>query len=137
MTDKSVALINNIVELISDDIDYPLDNTLLLAEVDEGMIAPSIFKDMGECILYRRPDLDSLSDALLELWRCEEFERKRWAKIELLIKDGKFETNFIYPEEFDLEESMIELRTQAVHRYFGRKPVYYPQDNGELLRTFD
>jgi hypothetical protein len=66
--DRTTSLLNRIGQLLAEDTDYPLEGTLLYAKVDQAFVAPSIFKDIGDRILYRDPDLDRLGDALLDLW---------------------------------------------------------------------
>ena len=123
-------LLNEIGQLLARDIEYPLDETLLYAELDYGMVSPSIFKDLGNQILYRSPDLGALGDALLDLWE-EQPEGRRWAEMEYLIKDGKFDAVFVYPDEIDPDDDPMDRRTRIVRRYFGDKPIIYPQPGEE------
>lgn len=124
-SDETERLLNEIGQLLAEDTEYPLDGTLLYAELDTNMVAPSIFKSRGNHVLYRWPDLDRLAYALLDLW--EEWEPgKRWAEIEYVIRGGKFEASFTYPEEIDPEEDRFERRDRIVKRHFGDKPIVYP-----------
>lgn len=91
------------------------------------MVGPSIFKDLGDRILYREPDLNRLGDALLDLWHAEEAD-KRWAEIEYLVRDGRFLTKFVYADEIaptDIEDE-LDRRDRIVREYFGEKPIIYP-----------
>jgi hypothetical protein len=123
--DETERLLNEIGQLLAEDTKYPLDGTLLHAEVSSGMVGPSIFKNRGNHILYRRPDLDRLGDALLDLWHAQAPGR-RWAEMEYLVRDGRFETSFIYPDEIDYEVEPMDRRKLIVSRYFGEKPIIYP-----------
>lgn len=123
--DRTERLLNEICQLLAEDMEYPLDNTLLHAEVGRAYVSPSIFKDRGNHILYRDPDLDRLGDALLDLWEAQQGE-KRWAELEYLVRNGRFEATFIYPEEIDPEEESLDRRTRIVSQYFGDKPIVYP-----------
>jgi len=123
--DKTARLLNEIGQLLAEDADYPLEGTLLYAEVDWGYVAPSIFKDVGDRIVYRDPDLDRLGDALLDLWKAQESE-KRWTEIEYVIRDGKFHASFTYPDEIDPDEGMLDRRRRIVAKHFGDKPTVYP-----------
>ena len=125
MSNESVPLINGIGDLLAEDGDYPLDSTLLYAEVDEGYVAPSIYKDLGNHILYREPDLDRLGDALLDLWEAQSFD-DRWAAIEYVVREGRFEATYIYPDAIDPEELLHDRVQRVVRRYFGEKPIIYP-----------
>ena len=123
--DKTARLLNEIGQLLAEDADYPLEGTLLYAEVDWGYVAPSIFKDVGDHILYRDPDLDRLGNALLDLWKAQESD-KRWTEIEYVIRDGKFHASFTYPDEIDPDEGMLERRRRIVAKHFAGKPIVYP-----------
>jgi len=122
---ETERLLNEIGQLLAEDTDFPLDGTLLHAELDKNYVAPSIFKDRGDHVLYRDPDLDRLGDALLDLWEAQESE-KRWAEIEYLISEGAFRASFTYPEDVDHEEGSIDRRDRIVAKYFGDKPIVYP-----------
>lgn len=128
--DDTEKLLNEIGQLLAEDIEFPIDNTLLYAELDYGMVSPSIFKDIGNQILYRIPDLDAFSEVLLDLWD-EQPEGRRWAEMEYLVRDGKFDAVFVYPDEIDPDEDPMDRRTRIVRRYFGDKPIVYPQPGEE------
>lgn len=124
---KFENILQDIGHILSNDIEYPLSNTLLHAEVTANMVGPSIFKDLGDHILYRETELDPLSDALLELWFAAP-PKKRWAEIEYVIRNDKFEVKFIYPDEIaprDIEDP-LDRRDRIVREYFGNKPIVYP-----------
>ncbi len=123
--DETDRLLNEIGQMLAQDREYPLDGTLLYAELDRNMIGPSIFKELGNQILYRRPDLDRLGDALLDLWEAQDTD-DRWAEIEYLVRDGKFDVTYTYPDEIDPEEDSMERRDRVVRRHFGNKPIVYP-----------
>lgn len=123
--DETDRLLNEIGQMLAQDREYPLDGTLLYAELDRNMVGPSIFKELGNQILYRRPDLDHLGDALLDLWEAQDTD-DRWAEIEYLVRDGKFDVTYTYPDEIDPEEDSMERRDRVVRRHFGNKPIVYP-----------
>ena len=124
-SDETERLLNEIGQLLAEDTEYPLDGTLLYAQLASNMVAPAIFKNRGNHVLYRWPDLNRLGGALLDLWEARE-PGKRWAEIEYLIRGGKFEASFTYPEEIDPEEDHFERRKRIVKRHFGDKPIVYP-----------
>lgn len=123
--DETDRLLGEIGQLLAEDTVYPLDGTLLYARVDSNFVAPSIFKNRGNNIVYRRPDLDRLGGALLELWEAEE-PKNRWEEIEYLVQDDKFEVTYTYADEIDPEEDTFERRDRVVKRHFGDKPIVYP-----------
>ena len=118
-------LLNEIGGLLAEDTAYPLDGTLLYAEVDRAMVGPSIFKNLGNQILYRRPDLDRLGGALLDLWEAQDGD-DRWAEMEYLVRDGRFHVTYTYPDQINPEEEPLDRRTRIVRAHFGDKPIVYP-----------
>jgi hypothetical protein len=126
---QTERLLNEIGQLLAEDTDYPLDGTLLHAEVGRMFVAPSIFKDLGDHILYRSPDLDRLGDTLLDLWQAQG-SGKRWVEIEYVIRGDEFAAVFVYPDEIDPDEEPLSRRRRIVSRHFGNKPIKYPQPDG-------
>lgn len=122
---KAEALLNRLGSLLAEDRDYPIDETLLYAEVDGGYVRPSIFKGRGNHVIYRRPDLDTICDPLTALWETADPD-KRWAEIEYLIRDGRFTATYTYPDEIDHDEEPLDRRRRIVARHFGNKPIIYP-----------
>lgn len=130
--EKTDRILRDIGRLLAEDLAYPIDGTLLYAEVGWNMVAPAIFKDRGNSIVFRWADLDRLGDALLDLWDAQEPE-KRWAEIEYLIRDGRFEATYNYQDDIDPDENGFARRDRIVKRYFGDKPIVYPpfpEDDG-------
>lgn len=123
--DVTDRLFGEIGQLLAEDTAYPLDDTLLYARLDTNYVAPSIFKNRGGTIVYRRPDLDRLGDALLDLWDAETPEN-RWAEIEYLIRGDTFQVTYTYADDIDPNEDTFERRDRIVKRHFGDNPVVYP-----------
>lgn len=123
--DETDRLLGEIGQLLAEDTAYPLDGTLLYAQVDSNFVAPSIFKNSGNSVIYRYPDLDRLGGALLELWEAEE-PKNRWEEIEYRVQDDKFEVAYTYADEIDPDEDTFERRDRVVKRHFGDKPIVYP-----------
>lgn len=123
--DDTERLLIEIGQLLAEDSEYPLEGTLLYAKLDRNMVGPSIFKDRGNHVLYRRPDLRDLGDALLDLWEAQETD-DRWAEMEYVIRDGKFEVTYTYPDEIDQDEMWSDRTIRVVRRHFGDKPIKYP-----------
>lgn len=123
--DKVDQALDQVANLLAEDTSYPLDGTLLYAEVGEGFVSPSIFKDLGDHIVYRTPDLDRLGDALLDLWEAQDSNR-RWVEIEYVIRDNKFRASFTYPDEIGPNEEPRDRRRRIVEKHFGTKRILYP-----------
>ncbi|UZK65351.1 immunity protein YezG family protein [Sphingomonas sp. M1-B02] len=133
--DETEQLLAKISHLLARDSEYPLDGTLLYAEIDQNFVAPAIFKNLADQILYRDPDLRELGDTLLDLWEAQDTD-DRWEEIEYVVRDGKFDVAFTYPDEIDREEDRFERRDRVVQRHFGIKPIVYPSlsDESEVPR---
>lgn len=124
-SDEAAALLAFIGEILSADTKYPLENTLLYAEVEPGMVSADVFKDDGAHAVYRWVSSPRLTEALLDLWEVEPPEM-RWAEMEYVIRNGQFHAHFTYREEIDKEEDEFDRRKRIVKRYFGDKPILYP-----------
>ena len=122
---EAEKLLNEIGQLLMEDREYPVEPTLLYAQLDRNMVSESIFKELGNQILYRRPVIEGLPYALLDLWEAQG-GGDRWSEMEYVLRDGKFEVAYIYPDEIDAEEDVVERRARAVRRHFGEKPIVYP-----------
>lgn len=136
--DRKASLLNEVGRLLAEDPDYPVDDTLLYAKLDTNYVAPSIFKDRGDHVLYRLPDLSSLGDVLLDLWYAEEPDL-RWAELEYIVRGGKFDATFTFADEIDPAEEPFDRRDRIVAGYFGDKPIVYPpppDDDDDDLETF-
>ena len=129
---ETERLLNEIGQLLAEDTDYPLDGTLLHAELDKNYVATSIFKDLGDHVLYREPDLDRLDDVLLDLWEAQVAD-KRWAEIEYVVRGDKFHASFTYPEEIDPEEEPLDRRDRIVAHHFGKKRIVYPPPPSDTM----
>ena len=135
--DEAESLLNEIGRLLAEDREYPFEPTLLYAQLDRDMVGESIFKELGNQILYRRPVIKDLPYALLDLWEAQEGD-DRWMEMEYLVRDGRFEVAYIYRDAIDPEEDVVERRARSVERHFGTKPIIYPpwpSDDDELDYT--
>ncbi len=123
--DESERLLNEIGRLLGEDIDYPSEPTFLYAQLDHNMIGESIFKNLGNQILFRWPVIKDLPYALLDLWELQKRE-VRWMELGYLLEAGRFEVTYVYRDEIDPEEDIVVRRARAARRYFGDKPITYP-----------
>lgn len=110
-------------QLLAADLRTDPDGGFMYAEAGEGWIEPSLFKDVGNRIIYREPS-NALSDKLLQAWEAEEPD-KRWAALRYEIASGRFTVSFIYPDELNAEESSFERSERVLKEKFGDKPVDY------------
>ncbi|WP_294292502.1 hypothetical protein [uncultured Sphingomonas sp.] len=122
---ESQRLLGEIGRLLMEDGGYPSEPTLLYAQLNYNMIGESIFKELGNQLLFRWPVNERLAYALLELWEAQDGQ-DRWSELEYVLRDGQFEVAYFYPDEIDPQENVIERRERALRRYFGEKPIVYP-----------
>lgn len=62
---------------------------------------------------------------MFDLWAAQQ-GKKRWAEMEYIVRNGRFDVTFVYPEEIDPEEWPLDRRRRIVAKYFGEKPIIYP-----------
>jgi hypothetical protein len=123
-------LLNEIGQLLAENAEYPLADTLLYSELDKNFVSIAIFVNRDKDVLYRDDAPDRLTYALLELWEAED-PGKRWAEIEYVVRNGEFEAEFTYADEIDPEEDSFDRRDRIVERHFGDKPIVYPPPPSE------
>ncbi len=131
---ETERLLNLIGQILSNDTEYPVGDTLLYSDVDTDMAGVAVFKNVGARIVYR-DRMDDLFDVLLELWEQAPAD-KRWAEIEYVLRDRRFETTFTYRDQIDPSENPDERRARIVARYFGDKPIVYPPWDDTVGQTF-
>lgn len=123
--DETERLLLKIGQMLAEDVDYPVENSLLHGEVDPEMIAPAVFKDGGNHVMYRDVDLDRWSEILLDLWYAQDGPA-RWSEIEYFVHGGRFEVHYFYPDDPSRAGSFVERRRDLTRRYYGDRPVLYP-----------
>ena len=123
--DRSEHLLLEIGQLLMEDEEYPSQPTLLYAQLAENMIGESIFKELADHFLYRWPVNERLPYALLELWEAQEGD-ERWTEMEYVLRDDRFEVAYIYPDEIDPDEDVVERRERSLLQHFGKKSIVYP-----------
>ena len=121
---EAAHLLNEIGAVLAEDVDYPLDGTLLYAEVWPDAVSSAVFKNGGDHVAYQDGP-GPLVSMLLDLWE-QANPAKRWAEMEYVVRGGKFEASFTYPEEIDPEEDPFDRRRRIVRSHFGDKPIVYP-----------
>lgn len=65
--DEMEQLLNEIGQLLTEDREYPFEPTLLYTQLDHNMVGESIFKELGNQVLYYWPVSRRLPYALLDL----------------------------------------------------------------------
>ncbi|MCU6455006.1 hypothetical protein LPN01_13045 [Sphingomonas sp. A2-49] len=124
-SDETERLLDEIGRLLGQDRDCPRHDTLLYAELDHDMIGESIFKDLDDRVLYRRPVIPDLPYALHDLWKAQT-GTERWMEMEYLLRDGRFEVVYFHPDAIDPDTDLVERRARSGLRHFGPMPIIYP-----------
>lgn len=122
--DEVERLLNEVGNVLAQDTAYPLDGTFLYAEAASQMVDISIFKDLGDHLLFRW-SMGGLTNVLLDLWEAEAPE-KRWAAMQYRIEGGAFQASFTYPEEIDPDEPSLDRRERILRERYGNKRIDYP-----------
>lgn len=117
-------ILEDIGRQIFEDIGEDPEGVFLYAEVGDGWVERSIFKDKNSYVQYYPSSVD-LCELIIEAWKAEPSD-KRWAVMMYEIKDGRFDATFRYPEELDPEPVGIQRREDALRARYGDKPIRYP-----------
>ena len=80
-------IFDKIGRLAAEDVQADPEGTFLYAELGDGWIEASIFKDLGDRIVYRDAS-DELTDAIMEAREAEPPET-RWSILYYTISGGK------------------------------------------------
>jgi hypothetical protein len=123
MANEMGPILNEVGNILARDTAYPLDGTFLYVEAEWQMVGMSIFKDVGDRLVYRDP-MDGLAEILLELWEAAPAD-KQWSSMQYRINDGRFEASFTY-EPLDPEVSSIDRREVILCQRYGNKRIDYP-----------
>lgn len=134
--DESVSLLNRLGQILAEQESHPSAGTLLHAALDSNWISIAIFKNRDSDVLYVEPDYDLFQNTLHDLWALEE-PGKRWEELDFLIKDGKFDAAFIYPEGIDRAELSVHRGRRIVKARFGDKPIVYPLWPPDVGQSFE
>jgi hypothetical protein len=123
--DETVEILNTIGQHIADIVGAHPNDTFLYVEADEGSRDAGIFQDVGEEVIYHDPTED-LFDDIGRLWEMAE-QGQKWAVMLYDVREGKFDTRFIYAEDINPDESIVDRRERELIARYGDKPVIYPE----------
>ncbi|MEH3106492.1 MAG: hypothetical protein PGN09_04165 [Sphingomonas fennica] len=123
--EEAEALLDEIGHRLMADPEYPTNPTLIYVQIIDYAISQSIYKDLGNQMLFRWPLSRRLPDALCDLWDLWDGDH-RWSELEYVLRDGVFEIFYFYPTDIDPDEDLHDRRERSVRRHFGDKPIIYP-----------
>jgi hypothetical protein len=121
--EQAGPLLNALGQSVAEILGEVPEAALLYAEVGDGWQEAGIFKEMAGHVLYKHPDTD-LCDDIGRIWEQDDTEQ-RWIVMLYRIQDGKFSTEFIYPDDLDPDEDTLERRQRILIELYGDKPVDY------------
>jgi hypothetical protein len=96
----------------------------LYVEVGDRWFSVNLFRDEGAAVRYYR-STPELNDLIYEFSQSEDHD-KRWSVMEFEINGTKFDAQFKFPDEVDVEDFDMDRREIALKNRFGDKPVIYP-----------
>ncbi|MEQ1549390.1 MAG: hypothetical protein ABL918_12210 [Chakrabartia sp.] len=131
MTEPTIGpILEEVGQLIADVLgDVEPEGAFMYAEAGDMWQGASIFKDLGDRVIYRDPS-EELCDAIERLWVAAEPDKK-WAVLSYTISDGTFDAQFKFPDDIDPEDNSFERRERALSERYGDKPVDYTDPWGD------
>jgi hypothetical protein len=123
--DETIEILNIIGQHVADIVGAHPNDTFLYVEADAGSRDAGIFQDIGDKVIYHDPT-DDLFDDIGRLWEMAEPDKK-WAVMLYDVKEGKFDAQFTFPEDLNLDDSIYDRREHALATRYGDKPVIYPE----------
>jgi hypothetical protein len=109
--------------VLAEDVIGDPDGAFLYAEVEPGVVTASIYKDVGDRVIYCFPSSE-LADLLSEAWEALD-PNKRWTAVSLTISGDRFSVDFDFPDELDSMEDHDDRRERLLQKKYGGKPIDY------------
>lgn len=104
-----------LAQLIADSLRQDPNGSLMYAEVEEGSVASTIFKDVGNSILYRECSFE-LIEKIYDIWD-ETDAHEKWRGIKYIIAAGKFSVEMIFDLGDDEDGYIDRSRKIAMERF--------------------
>ena len=104
---------------------------LVYAEVEDGVIASSVFVETANAQLFFRYASAELESLIYEFWEvgAERVSARSWRALEYSVIGSKLAVDFTFPDQFDEAEGQHERRPRVIDRQFpGLKPNYSNPD---------
>jgi hypothetical protein len=123
--DRLGPLLSAIGAEVAADLGGNPDGAYLYVEVGDRWISVNLFRNEAD-VVRNYDHGPELTDAIWKVWDVENPDRKmRWSVMEYEVKGTKFDAQFRYPDEVDVE-TYDDRREIALKKRFGDKPVVYP-----------
>ena len=123
---------NKICSIILDQIEEGPRDFFLYAEVDDGVIAPSMVQIYVDHIFWTLPPWE-IGKVLQRMWQGSDKSVKWWA-LTLEIHGDKFELQFNYDPAAQFDEGTDERAMAAITSKFPNLPLQVPPFDPEAQR---
>ncbi len=124
-------ILNDIAQEIAEMLGGLPDNAFLYAEVDDEGREASVFTEDDGGIFCYKPS-GEMFELVGELWEAAD-DDKKWAAVEYDVANGKFEANFIFPEQIDPDEISDDRRERALRKRYSDRTITYPPLNPDAI----
>jgi hypothetical protein len=115
--------LNEICSNISSEYPEGPRGFFVYAEVNEGVIAPSLVQVYADHVLWLVPW--DIGDALYRMWQSADSDAK-WQALTLDIHEDKFEAQFIYDPGAQFDEQTDARSMARIKKRFPALPVRHP-----------
>jgi hypothetical protein len=106
------------------------EDVYVYIEAGDQWSGGAIFENLADKVVYHDFD-EEISYLIIGLWDAAEPENK-WSVIHYDIKDGRFDAEFLYTGDMELDTFEHDYREDALIARYGDKPVIYPEpDEGD------
>jgi hypothetical protein len=121
MSEDVSPILSDIGFLVAEDVRANPDGAFMYAEVEEGCVGSSIFKDIGDRVVYRETSSE-LMDRIRDLWEAAPKDKK-WNALFYTITGKQFDARFQYDEGWDPKEHEVDRRPRVLKAKYGDKPI--------------
>lgn len=129
-TEEKGKLLNQIGQLVVKTLGKVPDDVFVFIEAADQMSGGAIFENLPDKIVYHDFGHD-VHDTILELWDAAPPDKK-WSMLLYDIKDGRFDSEFLYTDDLEDEWDSLDYRQDALRARYGDKPVIYPKRDGKF-----
>jgi hypothetical protein len=122
--EKLGPVLSTIGEQAAADLGGNPDGIYIYAEAAEGWYSSYVFRPEGDVLRFYSSSQE-LGHLIWDLWNMGEADR-RWSVMEYEIRGDRFDVQFHYPEEIDVDDFDLDRRENILKKRFGDIPVIFP-----------
>ena len=124
--EKQGPMMNAIGARAAADLGGDPEGIYLYVEVGDRWIRVNLFRDEG-AVVRNYDHSAELTELIWDAWEEENPDPGlRWRVMEYEIRGNKFDVQFKYSDEVDVESLDVDRREIALKKRYGDKPVIYP-----------